>query len=235
MQRLGIQFRGARFENMVPKPPGIHLPIVPGSHKSQIWAAPGAYRQWKGWKVSAIVAFNALQRHTLFSTESINLSLAVCEAQLLLPWKKNPTISVFYAHALLGRSKQPSKPPCLTPERNLLVPDPLNIPHKICSCLFCTCLLSQTILARTMGGPGFPHTESLGLCRNTFSLSCCHSQPPEEMQAYGQALSTFWKSKGTLSNMGSVCIYTEVPAASVGFSLLFSLFSFQRWLCTWEH
>lgn len=88
MQRLGIQFRGARFENMVPKPPRIHIPIVPGSHKSQVWAAPGAYRQWKGWKVSAIVAFNALQRHTLFSTESINLSLAVCEAQLLLPWKK---------------------------------------------------------------------------------------------------------------------------------------------------
>lgn len=50
---------------------------------------------------------------------------------------------------------------------------------------------------------------------------------------YGQVPSAFWKSKGTLSNMGSVCVYTS--AASVGFSLLFSLFSSQPWLCTWDH
>lgn len=154
---------------------------------------------------------------------------------MLLPWEKPPTISVFHPHALLGCSKQPPNPSCLTPERNLLTPEPVNIPHKICSYLFCTCLLSQTILTRTRGGSAFPHTESLALHRNTFSLSCCHSQPPEEAQTYGQVLSTFWKSKGTLSNIGSVCIYTEVPAASMGFSLLFSLFSFQWWLCTWEH
>lgn len=76
------------------------------------------------------------------------------------PGKKTPTISIFHPHALLGCSKQPLKPPCLAPERNLLVPDPLNIPHKICSCLFCTCLLSQTILTRAMGGLGFPRTWS---------------------------------------------------------------------------
>lgn len=59
--------------------------------------------------------------------------------------------------------------------RNLLVADPLNIPHKIPSCLFCTCLLSQAIL--TMGGPGSPPSERLSVHRNTFSLSPCQREP----------------------------------------------------------
>lgn len=110
---------------------------------------------------------------------------------------------------LLGCLKQPPKAPCLTPERNLLVPDPLNIPQKICSCLFRTCLLSQTILTRTMGGPGFPHSERLGVHRNT--LSCCHCQPLEEAQAYGQVLSAFWKSNGTLTTWGLFVFTWKFP------------------------
>lgn len=35
-------------------------------------------------------------------------------------------------------------------------------------------------------------------------------------------LSTFWKPKGTHSNMGSVCIYTVVMKASLGFFLMLS-------------
>lgn len=39
MQRLGTQFKGARFENMASKSPGIYLSAASGFHESQVWTA----------------------------------------------------------------------------------------------------------------------------------------------------------------------------------------------------
>lgn len=102
MQRLWIQFRGARFENMIPQPPGVHVPIV--------WADPGAYRWWQGWKLSATVAWNALQRPTVFSTESINLSLAVMWSPGAVSLQKNPNHFHISSSCLFGLLKATPKP-----------------------------------------------------------------------------------------------------------------------------
>lgn len=59
------------------------------------------------------------------------------------------------------------------------------------------------------------------LCRKPRSLQK-HLSPfaesflLEKAKAKSQDVSTFWKSKGTHSNMGSVCIYAVVTKASSG-------------------
>lgn len=59
-------------------------------------------------------------------------------------------------------------------------------------------------------------------CRKPWSLQK-HLSPfavpflPEKAKAKSQDVSTFWKSKGTHSNVGSVCIYAVVTRASSGF------------------
>ena len=139
-------------------------------------------------------------------------------------WKEL-SISIFYLLDLSGCSKQSPKLLCLAPEKNLLIPDPLHIPHIICSYLFCTCLLSQTILTIAMGGlHSFPFLmQKASVFAETPWPSCSAvSPPPDEAKVCSQALSTFGKPKGTHSNIGAVCIYTVVTRASLGFCLMLS-------------
>lgn len=93
------------------------------------------------------------------------------------PMKKTLTISIFHPLSLSGCSKQSPKPPCLAPEKNLLIPDPLNIPHIICLYFFLHLFAVSSHLNQNCGRPPWfshPHAESLGLCRNTLALlRCC--------------------------------------------------------------